>query len=420
MTMRMGSPLPRRLGILTAMALVLAFIGPRSARADPPVPLLDPAHPVQWWFVFKFNAAAFSGCGANAQLQCPFGGAVKSQRQYGEQFVFASSDGPTLQKGQGCNGETPTDPLGATFGEIYDGNFHYVVWNDQFYDDPAINGCTTQCSAPWGHSKGILAWDDTGAGVVIQVTTPSWPAAGSRAHPRESDGNTLGCVSDNDILVSQHFFALTLAKDDVVAVLEAMVNASVVTDPADAQIVSAGGPADIQALVATLGKKSKNTTVTVSTLSSGVQLISKPSALHVPPWQMVSAQLGGVPLRVASWWANPKIPSTTAASAVDCWAAQLGNPGAVDIATTGTWEGTTLGLIGTPSPSGNHAKIGVSTDGHSDYVIFGDMNQQGALSGVAKNCKRSQNGRGGLFYVVQDHTLLQSVAALLTGESAPE
>jgi len=197
-----------------------------------------------------------------------------------------------------------------------------------------------------------------------------------------------------------------------------MGNASVVTDPADVQIVNTGGPPDIQALVAALGHRSSSNNITMSTLSSGVQLISKPSAVRVPPWQMVSAKLNGVPLRVASWWMNPnEIPSTTASTKVDCWDAQLNSPGSVEIATAGIWEGTPLGLTGGAKPSGNHAKIGVSTDGTSDYAIFGDMNQQGALTG---NCESAQNARGGLFYVVKEHNLSQSVGALLTGTSAPQ
>ena len=31
----------------------------------------------------------------------------------------------------------------------------------------------------WGHSKGMLAWNDDGAGVIMQVTTPGWPRSGS-------------------------------------------------------------------------------------------------------------------------------------------------------------------------------------------------------------------------------------------------
>ena len=102
--------------------------------------------------------------------------------------------------------------------------------------------------------------------------------------------------------------------------------------------------------------------------------------MHVPPWQMVSSLLGGEPLRVASWWQDPEIPSTTATTAISCWDAALSTKtGAVQIATTGTWQGTTIGLKGGASPAGNHAKIRVSTGTHP-YAIFGDMNQQGSLT----------------------------------------
>ena len=110
--------------------------------------------------------------------------------------------------------------------------------------------------------------------------------------PRKTDGNTLGCVTDDDVLVSQDFFALKLDKADVVTVLAALANSSVVTDPANLQIVNNGGPSGIQQLVQGLGGISKSNTPSMATLSSGVVLISKPSNLNVPPWQMVSALLG--------------------------------------------------------------------------------------------------------------------------------
>jgi hypothetical protein len=88
----------------------------------------------------------------------------------------------------------------------------------------------------------------------------------------------------------------------------------------------------------------------------------------------------------------------------------------VQIATSGTWSGASIGLEGIDESNGNHAKIGVSTGTHS-YTIFGDLNQQGALSGP--NCDSSQNGRGGLFYAVEDAQLFQSVTELLKGSSAP-
>jgi hypothetical protein len=139
----------------------------------------------------------------------------------------------------------------------------------------------------------MLAWDDEGNGVVLQVTTPDWPGSGSAQIPRTSDGNTLGCnAKDNDILVSQHFF--------VTVVLKALANASVVTDPTNQQIVHNGGPADIQTLVSAVGKRSPSQTPTKDLWSAGVILISKRSKLNVPPWQLVSAELDGEPLRAAT------------------------------------------------------------------------------------------------------------------------
>jgi Deoxyribonuclease II len=376
-----------------------------------PVPLLTAGQPVDWWFVFKFNAGSFSGCSNGAQRACPFGGTVQSYSHFSQTFAYASSMDATLQKGGGCAGDGTSDPVGATFNQVYNGHYFYILWNDQFYGDPL----NTE-AAPAGHSKGMLAWDNDGNGLVLQVSTPSWPASGSSQNPRKTDGNSLGCIKDNDVLVSQHFFSLKLNKDDVIAVLNGLENASVVTDPSNPETVNNGGPSDVQAVVRTLGKLSTSSTATKVTLSSGVQLLSKPSKLEAPPWQMVSAMLGGEPLRVASWWTRPEIPSTTASTTVACWNPSLGKPGPVQIATSGTWAGTTIGLEGMAEPEGNHAKIGVSTGTHT-YAIFGDMNQQGSLSGP--NCGSSQNGRGGLFYVVDNATLAASVRDLIKGDSAP-
>jgi hypothetical protein len=401
-----------RLGVLFLFLGMFACIAMLAAQPeDAPSPLLKANAPVDWWFVFKFNAASFPGCGGD-QRACPFGGTVQPYKQFSQQFLYASSAAHALQQGGGCIGDTTTDPLGVTFSQVYNGKFFYVVWNDQFFGDP-IN----TKGAPAGHSKGMFVWNNGGDGFVLQVSTPSWPASGNVMKPRRTDGNTLGCVNDNDVLVSQHFFALKLSKDDVVTVLKALENASVVTDPTKPQIVNNGGPADIQALVKALGRVSKSTIPTKATLSSGVMLISKPSKLPVPPWQMVSAILESEPLRVASWWTNPEIPTTTATTTVGCWDESLAKPGAVEIATTGTWTGKTLGLEGGAKPNGNHAKVGVSTGTHS-YVIFVDLNQQGSVSGP--NCKSSQNGRGGLFYVVQDAQLSNSVRGLIQGNTAPE
>jgi hypothetical protein len=265
----------------------------------------------------------------------------------------------------------------------------------------------------------MLAWNDSGNGFVMQVTTPSWPAAGSKKNPRTNDGNTLGCVEDDNVLVSQHFFTLKLNKQDLLDVLQALQNASVVTDPKNPQIVSNGGPTDVQDLVKSLGVQSKSTNILQFTLSSGVKLISKPSKLNVPPWQMVSATLNGVSLRTATWWANPKIPTTTASTKIGCWNTTIGKPGAVEIATTGHWNDIEIGLTGSSGGNFNHAKIGVSTSGSHHYAIFGDMNQQGTLAPISGKCSSSQNGRGGLFYVIDNKSLSDSVTALIQGDTAP-
>lgn len=387
-----------------------------------PAPLIGKGHPVDWWFVFKFNAKSFPGCGGDIQRTCAFGGQPQQYKPgFGQQFVFASSENPSLSKGDTCVGEAVTDPLGATFDQVYNSDdYFYLIWNDQFYDDPEIAGCTQECGSPWGHSKGMLVWDKTGQGFVLQVSTPSWPASGNHNFPRQNDGNTLGCVTDDNVEVSQHFFSLKLNQNDLIQVLNALQNASVVTDPQKPQIVKNGGPENVQRLVNQLGLRSNNTGIIRSKLSTGVELVSKPSKLNVPPWQLVSATLNGLPLKTATWWANPYIPATDASSTISCWQDGLGAPGAVQIATTGQWDNQIFGLTGGSGPDHNHAKIGISTDPNQTYAIFGDMNQQGVLSSDAKHkCSSSQNGRGGLFYIVNDKTLFDGVTGLLKGDTAP-
>jgi hypothetical protein len=357
-------------------------------------------------FAFKFNTKSFP-----PECTLPtvgiFGGTLQEYRSgHTQEYIFATSASPSLTRGSGCLGATDNDPLGATFGQIYnDPGCFYVVWNDQFYGNPVAN-----FNSPWGHSKGIMAWNANGDGMVLQVSTPSWPGSGSSAEPRKKDGNTLGYINDDNLEVSQHFFALKLNK------AEALNNASVGTDVSEPSIVKNGGPNDIQALVNTLGKKSDSKKVVEATLSSNIKLISKPSNMHVPPWQMVSARLNGLDLRVASWWANPKIDSTQKGETPPCWDDALGEPGAVEIATTGNWKGTSFGLEGGLGGDYNHAKIGISKEPSQPICIFGDMNQQGALE---NNCSSSQNGRGGMFFVMENQDLFESLTSLLAGKSAP-
>jgi hypothetical protein len=269
----------------------------------------------------------------------------------------------------------------------------------------------------------MVAWDKNGDGFVMQVTTPNWPGYGSPEPARER-GNTLGCltqikaskvVPQNNVMYSQHFFALKLPKDDLQTVLKALKHAAVATDPDDARIVKKGGPPDIVELVEALGETSGERKVMKAQLSTGVTLISKPASLHVPPWQMVSAVLGGPALRVATWWTRNRIPTTMPSPHFECWdEAVLGSTkkiGLVEIAKSGQWNKTVLGLKG----GENHAKIGVGKSDETPVSIFGDMNQEGALNG---ECATSQNKRGGLFFVVENQTLAKEIRLLLRGATA--
>jgi hypothetical protein len=360
----------------------------------------------------------------------PRGGHLKAK--LGQSYVAASSAHSALAKGDGFLGDSTADPLGATFDEVYNGALSYVVWNDQFFRDPIVpcEGKTgVACGSPWAHAKGLLAWNAQGDGLLLQVTTPSWPGAGSSAHPRQHDGNSLGCVDDDNVDLSQHFFALKLTKEDVLKVLAALETEGAVTDPANPQVVRSGGPQDIQSAVAKLGRPNPTATFTETTLSSGVKIIAKAGGLAAPPWQIVSAVLGKVPLRVATFWLGDLIYSTPGRTQPDCWPAPLKSisPGPVEIALTGSWDGTMIGLTGSQQRGttgttigANHAKIGVSTGSTPPLIILGDMNQDGAISAKgALTCSSSQNGRGGLFLVFENQELHDGIAALITGKTAP-
>ena len=142
--------------------LIWAALAGVASLAAQPVPLIDSQTPVDWFFVFKFNAKSFPASCSAAQRKCSFGGQVQPYKDFSQQFAFASSANPQLQQGGACVGVTAADPIGATFGQLYNGKFFYVVWNDQFYGNPLENR-----GAPAGHSKGMLAWNGEGKGMVL-------------------------------------------------------------------------------------------------------------------------------------------------------------------------------------------------------------------------------------------------------------
>jgi hypothetical protein len=104
----------------------------------------------------------------DAVLDRLFGGQPRPYAKFGQQYALATSAAPQLKAGPGLLGTSRGDAAGATLSQIYNGKFNFVVWNDQFYDAPRIAGCVKSCSGPWGRSKGVLAWNDPGEGVIMQ------------------------------------------------------------------------------------------------------------------------------------------------------------------------------------------------------------------------------------------------------------
>src|SRR5262244_3756764 len=131
---------------LVCLAVVFGFVTHigTTQGGDGPEPRLKAGEPVDWWFVFKFNTKSFPGCPGNNEdeRQCPFGGDVQHTKNYegkfSQQFVFASSKDKSLKQGSECAGATTIDPLGSTFGEVYNNPQFFVVWNDQFKGDPSF------------------------------------------------------------------------------------------------------------------------------------------------------------------------------------------------------------------------------------------------------------------------------------------
>lgn len=397
-----------------------------QAPTDTLAPLAGDGTPVDWWFAFKFATTGFEGC--SGELRCIFGGEPQNDRKYGLKFVSSQSvAGRTsgLDFQETCLG-SGEDPVAKTFAQVYDGAANYIIWNDQFYEDPKLPNIHPKCNqkscgAPWAHSKGVMAWDKDGKGFLMQVSTPDWPGNGDKTHTRE-EGNTLGCTKDNNVKVAQHFFALRLATPaDAVTALQALRRASVVSDPTNPTLMKLSeGPAELAEIARSLGTIDKTPSVFTGQFSvigaSGeqVRVIAKPHKLYVPPWQMVSALVGKA-LRSATWWAAPKIASQKAGTP-GCWDSSLPPAHEVQVVKSGVWGEKTFSLEGGPGNNKNHAKIGHSLSGST--VVLGDMNQQGSWDTADGPCDSSQNGRGGMFFIVDDEVLYAGVKALLTGETA--
>src|SRR5260221_9443840 len=57
---------------------------------------------------------------------------------------------------------------------------------------PRLRDCSADtCPSKWAHSKGLLAWNQDGEGMILQVTTPAWPESASHDFPRKGDRKSV-------------------------------------------------------------------------------------------------------------------------------------------------------------------------------------------------------------------------------------
>ncbi len=174
--------------VLAVFVRWIASRYPRLSRvsAPAPAPLLSAGHPVDWWFTFKLNSAHLRD--AALPLQEPaFGGTPQTCcSSDSSSRLRAVRMGRCSRAAVGAR-ETPRrDPIGATFDQVYNGTFNYVIWNDQLYDDLTIKGLHEGMRRAVGALKGMVAWNSTGDGFVMQASTPRGrlPEASNRSGKR--------------------------------------------------------------------------------------------------------------------------------------------------------------------------------------------------------------------------------------------
>src|SRR5262245_38228462 len=122
-------PSSRRFLLIVICIFALSHL---VSAATPLGPLVAAGKPVDWWFVFKFNADTFPGDDSKEPAPTIFGGTPTNYHGgFSLSYAYASSADPTLRMGTNYIGLSLDDPLGATFDQIYHGTCNYVLWNDQ-------------------------------------------------------------------------------------------------------------------------------------------------------------------------------------------------------------------------------------------------------------------------------------------------
>ena len=310
-------------------------------------------------------------------------------------------------------------------------------------DSRALPHFNNGCGSPWGHSKGAFAFEEGSLGFFLQGTTPNWPDP--------SQGDTfapLGCQLDNNVYLSQSFLGVTLASDDFTTIAPVLEKARLCSSGSlSCRNGSSGHMVDFNctseatrgedwsilntafAATSTMDMPSEGLNITAPG-GSTLRLFSHSAAYENPPWLLVANDLG-VDLGVASWW-DFNYGQATLCSGDDYSNAtenyclinnelglalntQGGAAQSVENAIAASFmvggADRAWALWGEFSGIASHAKFGVAGDQTSHWVVSGDQNSQGFDCSSA--CNGSQQGRGGLFFAVQDEALHESLYDLL-------
>ena len=295
---------------------------------------------------FKFNSSkSFAGCEPasknpgqknptmTATGNASFGGVVQTKPAFGQQFAFASSEDGALRQGSGCAGATLTDPIGATFDQVYNGSFHYLIWNDQFYHDPVGLGLQgRQLRRALGPLEGTARLERCGRRLRHAGLDAGVAALGQQPvrHAQGEQGQYARLQQLEQQSARQP--ALLCAQADQQRCLVEVLDGAEECERGDRsrpslQIVQNGGPPDVRKLVddSENGRTQGRASIIKTELSSGVIMISKPSGLACAALAdgFVIADSEPTPAehaqRTATWWTKPWIPTTTNSTAIRCW-----------------------------------------------------------------------------------------------------
>ena len=204
------------------------------------------------------------------------------------------------------------------------------------------------------------------------------------------------------VAFSQHFFALKLNKADVVTVLAGAAERERRHRSGKPQIVQRrpGGRSQWSRSRRAISKERRRSHQERASRGRDPDLeavrpgMSRPGRWFRRCWAMPGE-------RSATWWMKPWIYHQMARRGSMLGRATLGpKPGPVAIAGTGAGMSRDQ-----PHRPLNHAKFGTTTSADKRFSILGDLNQQGAIA--PPGCDKSQNGRGGLFFVVRGQAVRQ-------------